>query len=155
MIFQIDTTKVRLGDSITQGDCETVIGFTEASDPKAFQFALLQLLGVVQHQLKKEHRREITVRIVGSELHVLTDSESATYNPKRFDAGLRLARRAHRRLMAVNVAKLNAADRELFAKNVSNQAHKLSMLRKKEVIPIPASERTTPVMTFAQKGKGG
>lgn len=155
MIFQIDTKNVKLGDTITQGDCETVIGFTEASDPKGFQFALLQLLGVVQNQLKKEHRRELTVRIVGSELRVLNDAESATYNPKRFEAGLRLARRAHRRLIAVNVGKLSAADRELFAKNVSNQAHKLAMLRRKDVVPLQVNERTTPVMTFTVKPKGG
>ena len=153
MIFQIDTRKIKPGDSLSQGDCETVIGFTADSNPLQWQFALLQLLGVVQKQLKKEHGRELTVRIVGQELHVLTDGEAAGYNPKRFDAGLRLARRAHRRLMAVNVSKLSAADRDLFAKNVSNQAHKLSMLRRKDDVPLTATERTTPVMTFQARAK--
>ena len=153
MIFQIDTRKIKPGDSLSQGDCETVIGFTADSNPLQWQFALLQLLGVVQKQLKKEHGRELTVRIVGQELHVLTDAEAAGYNPKRFDAGLRLARRAHRRLMAVNVGKLSAADRDLFAKNVSNQAHKLSMLRRKDDVPLTATERTTPVMTFQARAK--
>lgn len=153
MNFQIDTRNIKPGDSLSQGDCEAVIGFTADSNPLQWQFALLQLLGVVQKQLKKEHGRELTVRIVGQELHVLTDAESAGYNPKRFDAGLRLARRAHRRLMAVNVGKLSATDRELFAKNVSNQAHKLSMLRRKDDVQLPATERTTPVMTFKSKAK--
>ena len=153
MIIQIDTRKIKPGDSLSQGDCETVIGFTADSNPLQWQFALLQLLGVVQKQLKKEHGRELTVRIVGQELHVLTDGEAAGYNPKRFDAGLRLARRAHRRLMAVNVSKLSAADRDLFAKNVSNQAHKLSMLRRKDDVPLTATERTTPVMTFQARAK--
>jgi hypothetical protein len=152
MIFQIDTTKVKPGDSISLATCEQAIGH-KCDESKEWQFALLQLLGVVQKQLKKEHRRELTVRIVGNELHVLTDQESATYNPKRFDAGLRLARRAHRRLMAVNVAKLTGADRDLYAKNVSNQAHKLSMLRKKEELPINPTERTTPVMSWPEKKK--
>ena len=153
MIIQIDTRKIKPGDSLSQGDCEAVIGFTADSNPLQWQFALLQLLGVVQKQLKKEHGRELTVRIVGQELHVLTDGEAAGYNPKRFDAGLRLARRAHRRLMAVNVSKLSAADRDLFAKNVSNQAHKLSMLRRKDDVPLTATERTTPVMTFQARAK--
>ena len=153
MIIQIDTRKIKPGDSLSQGDCEAVIGFTADSNPLQWQFALLQLLGVVQKQLKKEHGRELTVRIVGQELHVLTDGEAAGYNPKRFDAGLRLARRAHRRLMAVNVGKLSAADRDLFAKNVSNQAHKLSMLRRKDDVPLTATERTTPVMTFQARSK--
>jgi len=152
MNFQIDTTKIKPGDSITLAACEEAIGQT-CDESKEWQFALLQLLGVVQKQLKKEHRRELTVRIVGNELHVLTDAESASYNPKRFEAGLRLARRAHRRLMAVNVARLTGADRDLYAKNVSNQAHKLSMLRKKEELPVNPAVRTTPVMSWPEKKK--
>ena len=53
MIFQIDTTGLSPGDAITRGQCETVIGFTEDANPKDYQFSLLQLLGVVQKQLKK------------------------------------------------------------------------------------------------------
>lgn len=151
MIFQIDTTNLSPGDAITRGECETVIGYTEDQRPKEYQFALLQLLGVVQKQLKKEHGRELTVRIVGGELHVLTDQEAAAYNPRRFEAGLRLARRAHRRLMAVNVRGLTPEDKAIFAKNVSNQAHKLSMLRKKAEVPLQATERQTPVMVFGKK----
>lgn len=153
MNFQIDTTRLKPGGIVSQSDCESIIGFTEVSNQKDWQFAILQLLGVVQKQLKKEHGRELTVRIVGCELHVLTDEDAALYNPKRFEAGLRLARRAHRRLMAVNVSRLSASDREMFAKNVSNQSHKLSMLRRRDTIPIPATERTTPVMTFQRKAK--
>jgi len=151
MIFQIDTTGLSPGDAITRGQCETVIGFTEDASPKDYQFALLQLLGVVQKQLKKEHGRELTVRIVGGELHVLTDQEAAAYNPKRFEAGLRLARRAHRRLMAVQVSGLTPEDKAIFAKNVGNQAYKLSMLRKRAEVPLIANERQTPVMLFGKR----
>lgn len=151
MIFQIDTTGLSPGDAITRGQCEAVIGFTEDTHPKDYQFALLQLLGVVQKQLKKEHGRELTVRIVGGELHVLTDQEAASYNPKRFEAGLRLARRSHRRLMAVKVSSLTPEDKAIFAKNVSNQAYKLSMLRKRAEVPLIPSERQTPKMTFKKR----
>ena len=113
----------------------------------------MKLLGIVQKQLKKQFGREVTVRIVKNELHILTDQESAAYNPMRFDAGLKMARRAHRRLMAVNVAKLTSEERDAYAKNVSNQAYKLSLLRKKAEVPLPANERTTPVMTFKARGK--
>jgi hypothetical protein len=152
MNFQIDTTKVKPGDSIPLAMCEEAIGH-KCDESKEWQFALLQLLGVVQKQLKKEHRRELTVRIVGNELHVLTDAESASYNPKRFEAGLRLARRAHRRLMAVNVGKLSGQEREMHMRNIGNQSYKLSMLRKKESIALTATERTTPVMVFAERKK--
>ena len=155
MIFQVDTTKLRPGDSISGPECESVIGFTEESDTKAYGFELLKLLGVVQKQLKKEHSRELTVRIVGGrELHILTDAESAEYNPRRFAAGLRLARRAHRRLLAVNVANLNGTDRESYAKSVSNQAHQLSMLRRRGPdVPLVSAERKTPVMVFGNRKK--
>jgi hypothetical protein len=152
MIFQIDTSNVKPGDSISLATCEEAIGH-KCDESKEWQFALLQLLGLVQKQLKKEHKRELTVRIVGNELHILTDAEASTYNPKRFDAGLRLARRSHRRLMAVNVAKLTGQDRELYAKNVSMQAHKLSMLRMKQELPVNPTVRNTPVMSWPDKKK--
>jgi hypothetical protein len=56
MIIQIDTRKIKPGDSLSQGDCEAVIGFTADSNPLQWQFALLQLLGVVQKQLKERTR---------------------------------------------------------------------------------------------------
>ena len=152
-MLPIDTRKIKPGDTITQQQCEEVIGYPEASNTKDWPFAILQLLGIVQKQLRQEQGRELTVRIVGNELHILTDQEAAEYNPKRFDAGLRLARRAHRRLMAVNVGKLSAQEREMHMKNIGNQAHKLSMLRKKESLALPATERTTPVMAFAERKK--
>jgi len=150
---QIKTDKLKLGDGIPQAFCEDIIGFPETSDPKGFAFALLQLLGLVQKQLKQQHGRDITVRIVKSELHILTDAEAAEYNPKRFDVGLRMARRAHRRLMAVNVGKLSAEQRDLYAKNVSNQSFKIALLRKRETIEATPTERTTPVMTFVERKK--
>lgn len=152
-MIPIDTRKMKPGDTISQQQCEEVIGYPELSNEKDWAFAMLQLLGVVQKQLRQEQGRELTVRIVANELHILTDQEAAEYNPKRFDAGLRLARRAHRRLMAVNVAKLSSQEREMHAKNIGNQAHKLSMLRKKEQIALPGTERTTPVMVFAERKK--
>ncbi len=151
MLFAVDTKHIKPGDTITQGECEAVIGFQEESAQKDFQFAMLQLCGVVAKQLKDEHGRELTVRIINNTLQVLTDAESALYNPKRFDAGLRLARRAHRRLMAVNVGKLDSADRQLYAKNVSHQAFKLSMLRKRAEVELKPAERTTPVMVFNER----
>lgn len=151
MEILIDTSGVELGDVIPQNVCESIIGFTETQDFKGWSFAMLQLSGVVQKQIRAKFGREITVRVVGNEIHILTDQESASYNPRRFEAGLRLARRSHRRLMAVDVAKLPGEQRESHMKNVSNQAHKLSMLRKREEVALPATERKTPVMVFSSK----
>ena len=151
MQLSIDTTHIKPGGTISQAECENIIGFTEASSPKDWALAVLQLSGVVAKQLHSEHGRELTVRIVQNSLQILTDAEAADYNPKRFDAGLRQARRAHRRLMAVNVGKLSADDRQVYAKNVSNQAFKLSMLRKKAVVDLQPAERTTPAVVFKER----
>lgn len=136
-----------------QQDCESVLGMTKEQNADVWQLSMLALMEVVRKQLKKQHGRDITVRIVGRELHVLTDAEAAEYNPKRFDAGLRLARRAHRRLLAVNTAKLAPDQREAHMKTIGNQAHKLSMLRRRDEVPIQATERTTPVMVFGERKK--
>lgn len=149
----MDTTGIQQGDTITQEACEQAIGFTEQSDPKSFQFSLLQLMGAVSDQLKRERGRDLTLRIIGSTIYVLTDAEAAEYNPKRFEAGLRLARRAHRRLMAVNTASLNAEQRESHMKAVMAQAHKLSMLRKREELPLESKKATTPKMVFSSRMK--
>ncbi len=151
MEILIDTSSVDLGDVIPQTVCESIIGFTESEDFKGWSLAMLQLLGVVQKQIRAKFGREITVRIIGSEIHILNDQEAASYNPRRFEAGLRVARRSHRRLMAVNVAKLSGEQRESHMKNLSNQTHKLSMLRHREEIALPATERKTPVMVFSSK----
>lgn len=153
MEINIDTSTLKLGGCISQQDCEAVLEITKEQNQDLWQLSMLQLLEVVRKQLKKQHGRDITVRIVGREIHFLTDAESAEYNPKRFDAGLRLARRAHRRLLAVNTAKLAPDQREAHMKTIGNQAHKLSMLRRREDVPIPATQRTTPVMVFGDRQK--
>ncbi len=153
MEISIDTSWLKLGGCISQQTCESVLGITKDQNQDVWQLSMLALMDVVRKQLKKQHGREITVRIVGQEIHVLTDAEAAEYNPKRFDAGLRLARKAHRRLLAVNTAKLSPDQRESHMKNIGNQAHKLSMLRRKDEVPIPAAERTTPVMSFGERKK--
>lgn len=153
MEISIDTTQLKLGGCILQQDCESVLGMTKEQNADVWQLSMLALMEVVRKQLKKQHGRDITVRIVGRELHVLTDAEAAEYNPKRFDAGLRLARRAHRRLLAVNTAKLAPDQREAHMKTIGNQAHKLSMLRRRDEVPIQATERTTPVMVFGERKK--
>lgn len=153
MNLKIDTSSLTLGSCILRHACEDILGVTKEQNQDAWQLAMLQLADVVRKQLRKQHGREITVRVVGCEIHVLTDAEAAEYNPVRFAAGLRLARASHRRLLAVNTSKLSPEQRERHIKNVGNQAHKLSMLRRKSEVPLPATERTTPAMVFGKRKK--
>lgn len=146
MKFHFSIDGLNPGDEITKSTCEQVIGFTEESDPKAFQLEILQLSQEVSKRLHKSHGRLLTVRISNSSLYILTDEEASNYNPKRFEAGLKLARRSHRRLMAVNVGSLDAQSKDRHMKNVAVQAFKLSMLRKQQPAPEIATTRTVPVV---------
>ena len=142
---------LKLGDEITEAACTAILGFTRDQRPEDFALGLLRIKHDVEKALKARHGREITVRIVKDTVRVLDDREAAEYNPKRFADGLRIARRAHRRLMAVDVSKLTPTEREEYGKAVTKQAAKLSMIRKPqpEAEPVPA-ETTLPRM-FAKK----
>ena len=146
MEYVVDTTGIGPGDVIDEATCQSVIGLSEVENPKLWQLGLLQLSQVISKQLNKEHRRELTVRIKDNAIFVLTDQEAAEYNPRRFDAGIRIARRSNRRLMAVDVSKLTPEARAVHAKEITIQAFKLSMLRKREDSELPATKRTTPVV---------
>jgi hypothetical protein len=91
--------------------------------------------------LKRIHGRELTVRIVKGDLLILDDREAADYNPKRYAQGLRIARRAHRRLMAVDVSKLTPQEREQHTRAVCRQASALSSLRAKPAEVVVATDR--------------
>ena len=149
----IDLSNVKLGAVIPKSVCESAIGFSESSDPKKWSIKMLKLLGYVSSGLKKIFGREITVRCIQGELHVLTDSDAAAYNPRRFEVGLRMSRRAHRRLMSVDASKLSPEELSSYSKNVSNEAFKLAGLRRKPDPSHVATERTTPLMTFTERKK--
>lgn len=146
MEYVVDTTGIGPGDVVDEATCQSVVGITEADNPKLWQLGLLQLSQIVANQLRKEHGRELTVRIKENGIHVLTDQEAAEYNPRRFDSGLKIARRSHRRLMSVDVSKLTQEARTTHARELTIQAFKLSLLRKRETIALPVSKRTTPVV---------
>ena len=103
---------------------------------------LLKIKHDIEKTLKARIGRDITVRVLKHTVRVLDDREAAEYNPKRFADGLRIARRAHKRLMAVDVSKLSPTERDEYGKAVTKQAAKLSMMRK----PVPEPE-TVPAET--------
>lgn len=146
VMYLIDTNGLGPGDVIDELACKGVIGTSETEDPKGWQLGMLALSTQVALQLKKQHGRELTVRIKDNSLWILTDQQASEYNPKRFDAGLKLARRAHRRLMAVDRSGLTVDQRQTHDNNVRIQAFKLSMLRKKESSELVPVQRTSPVV---------
>ena len=119
------------GDIISRAAVETGYSANERRDPVGFQLVMLRAMQDLQKHLRKLHQRELSIRIQAEGLVILTDVEAADYNPKRFRDGMRLMRRAHRRLMAVDASKLPPAQREAITATICKQAQQLSMLRVK------------------------
>jgi hypothetical protein len=137
--------KLQPGQLITQSEIESATGQQEAKDPQAFALLLLRVRADLITHLKRIHGRELTVRIVKGDLLILNDREAADYNPKRYSQGLRIARRAHRRLMAVDVSKLTPEEREAHTKVVCKQASALSAIRSKpEAVTAHPQRPATP-----------
>jgi len=143
--MEIDFDGIELGGEIPQALCETHLTIRQQEQPERYALALLKLLQEVRKYLKTRHGREITVRAVKHGLLILDDREAAAYNPKRYADGLRIARRAHRRLMAVDVSKLTPEERTKHGRAVERQGAQLLMMRDKpKDIPVPAVKRATP-----------
>ena len=119
------------GDIISRTAVETGYSANERRDPVGFQLVMLRAMQDLQKHLRRLHQRELSIRIQAEGLVILTDVEAADYNPKRFRDGMRLMRRAHRRLMAVDASKLPPAQREAITATICKQAQQLSMLRVK------------------------
>jgi hypothetical protein len=135
-----------MGGGISVVECQQLIGFSENEKPKEYGLAMLQIMAGVTKAMREKYQRRVTVRIVKGGIQILTDSEAAVYNATRFDQGLKIARRSHRRSLAVDVAGLSQAEKDAHQKNLAIQGAKLSMLRTKIDVELPATTRSTPRM---------
>ncbi len=133
-----------MGGGISMVECQQLIGFSENEKPKEYGLAMLQIMAGVTKAMREKYQRRVTVRIVKGGIQILTDSEAAIYNATRFDQGLRIARRSHRRALAVDVAGLSNPEKEAHQKNLAIQGAKLSMLRTKIDVELPVTTRSTP-----------
>jgi len=125
----MDYSKLNLGDELTETQCTEILGIDRYEHPEKFALKLLALKADVEQAMKAKFGRIITVRATQHGLQILTDQASAAYNPKRFADGLRIARRAHRRLLGVDVSKLTPQQRDEFGHNVTRQAARLAMMK--------------------------
>lgn len=126
---QFGFDKLKLGQHISEAECIVMVGCSRHDNPDAYALKLLALKARIEQHLASRFRRSITVRAQQHSLQILTDEESAAYNPKRFADGLRIARRAHRRLLGVDVSKLTPQQRDEFGHSVTRQAARLAMMK--------------------------
>jgi len=137
--------ELTLGTRIEVLECELLLNMERGQDVERFAVAMLGLMDAVRKELKRRHNRDITVRVVKHGIEILNDREAAEYNPKRYRDGLKIARRAHRRLLSVNVAALTPKERVEHDKTIGRQAQQLSMLRRvTDDLPVQPVERDRP-----------
>ena len=141
-----DFSQLRLGDEISRAQCEKMIETTEERNPKQYKLGLLAILTEVRRAMRLKFGRRITVRCLQGGISVLTDSEAAEYNPKRFEQAVAICRRAHRQLCDVDVRKLNEAEKAAYGRAFTSQAARVAMLRVRIDTELPAAERSTPVI---------
>lgn len=152
----LDFSTVEIGGEVSQQVCEEHIGMTYADDATGYSLGLLKLMDEVRRYMRDKHHREITVRAVKGQLLILTDGEAAKYNPKRFADGLRLIRRAHRRMLAIDVSKLTPEERVKYGRDLETQSARLTMLRKRpETIAAEVVHRATPKLFDGQQRAHG
>ena len=143
--MDLSKLELTLGTRIEVLECELLLNMERGQDVERFAVAMLGLMEAIRKELKRRHNRDITVRIVKHGIEILNDREAAEYNPKRYRDGLRIARRAHRRLLSVNVAALTPKERAEHDKTIGRQAQQLSMLRRvPEDLPVQPVERDRP-----------
>ena len=139
-----DFSQLQLGDEISRAECEKMIETTEDRNPKQYKLGLLAILTEVRRAMRLKFGRRITVRCLQGGISVLTDSEAAEYNPKRFEQAVAICRRAHRQLCDVDVRKLTDAEKVAFGRAYTSQAARVAMLRVRIDTELPAVERSTP-----------
>jgi len=143
--MDLSKLELTLGTRIEVLECELLLNMERGQDVERFAVAMLGLMDAVRKELKRRHNRDITVRVVKHGIEVLNDREAAEYNPKRYKDGLKIARRAHRRLLSVNVAALTPKERVEHDKTIGRQAQQLSMLRRvTDDLPVQPVERDRP-----------
>ena len=143
--MDLNGLELTLGTRIEVLECELLLNMERGQDVERFAVAMLGLMDAVRKELKRRHNRDITVRVVKHGIEILNDREAAEYNPKRYRDGLKIARRAHRRLLSVNVAALTPKERVEHDKTIGRQAQQLSMLRRvTDDLPVQPVERDRP-----------
>jgi len=132
----IDAEALQPGDVIEPDEVERLIGINRESDPMGYQLGLLQLQNVVTRLLHKLGKI-YTVTCDAKQINVLTHSEASRYNSGRFGSAMASMRRCHKRLVAVDVSKLEAIERESHDRAIVKQSRVLLGIKLTRGEPVP------------------
>lgn len=106
--FYLDLLK---GDRLTQSEIENIIGFKWEDDPERYALDQFKLQEEIDRVLRRSGR-DYTICRNKREIVICTDIEAAPVNVERFNRSISKARKAHRKMSAIDVAGYSNGDRE-------------------------------------------
>lgn len=151
MKFEIDVSGLKLGDTVSQSVCESLVGIERASDQYRYSFLLMQLADYINRLLLKDSKCWTVVTSEG-EIQVLTNEQASQYNARHFKAAMAKMRRCNRRMAAVDLADLDAETRKIHCELLSKQVRILmGMKQRAGNVELTAVEKRTPVRIVGKK----
>lgn len=149
--FPLDFDSLSKG-SVISADVITDYCGHQPDNPK-FNLGALNLKAMIERKLS-DRGYPVTVVIRGNELHVLTDSESATYNVEQRDLAERRLKRSHGRLLQVDRSNLTAGEKTILDREIKVGGFLVRALvtARKEIKASPDYKGRTP-RAVASKGE--
>ena len=141
----MDFDALNKGAFISPAEVERIMGVPQ-SNVARFTLAGLRLRAIIHRQLRIRDRPATCVCRKGG-IAVLTDSEAAVYNAKRFRHGLRHSARSYRRAVSVDVTQLTEEERRDHDRNLVLNSRILSAVaRERKNAIASAHQRVVPTL---------
>jgi len=152
MTYEIDIEAIEPGQTITQADCEAVIGYRRNGREYEYQFALMQLGKFIERSLWNSGK-QWTVRTTGGEVQILTHEEASRYNESRFDLAIDKMKRCNRRLSAVDVGRLTPEARSDHGAAIIRQSRVLQLVGtvKRDIGLEAVTEKKPPLVIIGRE----
>ena len=136
--YPIDVSALEKGQVLSPEQLTQITG-RKATDQTSFTFAVLALRGFI------EENSDFTVKITAEGLRILTDTEAAEYNHRRFRGHLNGLIRKYERNSVVDMANLEPPDQMRHAQNLMNESRYLAAVTKvSKRIAVDSHRRSVP-----------
>lgn len=144
--YPVDVSALRKGQLITNVEMEKITG-KKPTDPAKWAFSLLSVRDFIQDNT------DFTVKITSDGLRILTDSEAASHNHRRFSGHIGGAKRRYDRNTMVDPTNLMPEELAIHKRNLMNESRYITALSQAgKRIAIGAHSRNTPALPQPKDG---